>query len=38
MVEFLADGSVDVEVFRSAGDILSADALDGLFSRFSDEE
>jgi len=36
-VEFLVDGSIDVEIFRSSGDIMSADALDDLFARFSDD-
>jgi len=35
-VEFFADGQVEIEVFRSGGDILDVFALDDLFERFSD--
>jgi hypothetical protein len=35
-VEFLEDGSVEVERFLSAGKIEAGEALDELFSKFSD--
>ena len=35
-VEFLADGSVDVEIFRSNGEIFNESSLERLFNEFSD--
>jgi hypothetical protein len=35
-IEFLESGEVEVEVFRSNGEISDRQALDGLFARFSD--
>ena len=35
-VEFMDDGSIEVERFRSDGSIAGEDALDELFERFSD--
>lgn len=35
-IEVLEDGSVEVEVFRSDGAMLGADAITDLFARFSD--
>jgi hypothetical protein len=35
-VEFLEDGEVWVEVFRSSGDIAGRELLEDLFERFSD--
>lgn len=35
-VECMEDGSMEVEVFRSAGDILDESSLDDLFDRHSD--
>lgn len=35
-VEFFADGNVEVEVFKSDGDILPETSLDDLLARFSD--
>lgn len=35
-VEVIEDGEVEVEVFRSDGEIRGAEMLDDLFSRFSD--
>jgi hypothetical protein len=35
-IEILADGSTEIEIFRSNGEILDASSLDDLFRRFSD--
>lgn len=35
-VEFFADGSLEVEVFRSNGEILGEEALEQLLARHSD--
>lgn len=35
-IEFLEDGEIEIEIFRSSGEILSAKALDDLFRRFGD--
>ena len=35
-IEFMDDGSIEVERFRSDGSIAGEDALDELFERFSD--
>jgi len=35
-VEFFPDGSVEVEVFRSSGEIFDGGKLSDLFQRFSD--
>jgi hypothetical protein len=37
-IEYMEDGSVEIEVFRSNGEIQGAEALDDLFARFSDTE
>jgi len=37
-IEFLADGSVEVEKFTSNGEIHGEDILSELFSRYSDQE
>ena len=37
-IEFLEDGEVDVERFRSNGHIDDESALEELFAQFSDEE
>ena len=37
-VEFMDDGSVEVERFVSQGDILDESAFDDLFSRFGEQE
>ncbi|NJK52609.1 MAG: hypothetical protein HC772_00290 [Leptolyngbyaceae cyanobacterium CRU_2_3] len=37
-IEFLGDGSVDVEKFVSHGDIAGEEALTELFDRFSESE
>lgn len=34
-IEFLESGEVEIEIFRSRGEILDAQALDDLFARFS---
>ncbi|UUY02034.1 hypothetical protein LRS13_15070 [Svornostia abyssi] len=34
-VEFLEDGTSDIEIFRSDGTILGKEALDVLFSKFA---
>ena len=34
-VEFMSDGTVEVERFRSSGDITGASALDVLFAEFA---
>jgi hypothetical protein len=36
-IEYLEDGTMEIEVFRSDGELKGPEALDGLFSRFSDE-
>jgi len=36
-VEFMADGEVEVEVFRSHGDIQDASALDNLFTQSEED-
>ena len=36
-IEFLADGSVDVERFVSTGTLCGPEALDELFSVYADE-
>jgi arginine/lysine/ornithine decarboxylase len=33
-IEFLADGAIEIEIFRSDGEIQDAQALDDLFTRF----
>lgn len=35
-VEFLDDGAVDIEIFKSDGKMLKESALNDLFTRFSD--
>ena len=35
-IEFFADDNVEVEIFRSNGDILGEETLDKLLSEFSD--
>jgi hypothetical protein len=35
-IEFLETGEVEIEIFRSNGEILDAQALDDLYARFSD--
>ncbi len=35
-VEFFPDGSIEVEIFRSNGEIRDGNTLDDLFKRFSD--
>jgi hypothetical protein len=35
-IEFLEDGEVEIEIFRSNGEIQGAQALDDLFRRFGD--
>ncbi len=35
-VEFMGDGAVEIEVFRSDGKILDKSSLDRLFERFAD--
>jgi hypothetical protein len=35
-IEFLETGEVEIEIFRSNGEILDAQALDDLCARFSD--
>ena len=35
-VEFMDDGTVEVEVFRSSGEMGRAEMLEDLFARFSD--
>lgn len=35
-IEFVADGSVEVEVFRSSGEIEGADAIDRLMRMFGE--
>jgi hypothetical protein len=35
-VDFLDDGSIDVEIFKGEGKILKEAALEDLFKRFSD--
>jgi hypothetical protein len=35
-IEFLAEGEVEIEIFRSNGEIRGAQALDDLFQRFGD--
>ena len=35
-IELMADGSMEIEVFRSNGEIFDASKLDELFERFSD--
>jgi hypothetical protein len=35
-VEFFEDGSVEIEVFKSSGEIYDEKKLDELFDRFSD--
>ena len=35
-IEFLASGEVEIEIFRSNGEILDMRALDDLWARFSD--
>jgi hypothetical protein len=35
-IEFLENGEVEIEIFRSNGEILDAHALDDLCARFSD--
>jgi hypothetical protein len=35
-IEVMADGSIEIEVFRSNGEISDASKLDELFERFSD--
>ena len=35
-IEFLADGTIDIEVFTSDGTIHDAAKLDDLFTRFGD--
>ena len=37
-VEFLEDGDIDVEIFRSDGHIHDEAALEDLFARFSDAD
>lgn len=37
-IEFLSDGSVDVEKFVSQGDVAGEEALSELFDRFSESE
>lgn len=37
-VEFLSDGSVEIEKFTSNGDIATEEALDELFARYSEQE
>jgi hypothetical protein len=37
-IEFLSDGSVDVERFRSGGEIQGEEALEELLTRFDDQE
>ena len=37
-IEYMEDGSVEVEVFRSDGEIRGEEALGDLFARFSDKE
>ena len=35
-IEFLESGEVEIEIFRSTGEFLDAQALDDLYARFSD--
>lgn len=35
-IEFMSDGSIEIEKFRSTGEIFNEDELKGLFDRFSD--
>ena len=35
-IEFLADGSVEIEIFKSDGEIYDEKLLDELFDKFSD--
>ncbi len=35
-IEFLADGDLEIEVFKSSGEVQGAEALDDLFRRFGD--
>lgn len=35
-VEFMADGTVEIEIFESSGEISGAAKIDELFQRFSD--
>jgi hypothetical protein len=35
-IEFLKGGEVEIEIFRSSGEIQGAQALDDLFRRFGD--
>jgi hypothetical protein len=37
-IEFLSDGSVDVERFSSIGETQGEEALEELFTRFSDQD
>ena len=35
-IEFLQTGEIEIEIFRSDGEVLDAQALDDLYARFSD--
>jgi hypothetical protein len=37
-VEFLTDGSIEVEKFVSDGEIFGEEAIDELFAKYSDEK
>jgi hypothetical protein len=36
-IEYLEDGTIEIEIFRSDGELKGPEALNDLFSRFSDE-
>ena len=37
-VEFLSDGTIEVEKFISTGEIHDAESIEGLFARYADQE
>ncbi|MEN6334520.1 MAG: hypothetical protein ABFE01_09680 [Phycisphaerales bacterium] len=37
-IEYLEDGTIEIEIFRSDGDIMGPEALNDLFSRFADRD
>ena len=36
-IEYLEDGTIEIEIFRSDGELRGPEVLNDLFSRFSDE-